>query len=522
MLTQNSSPSERRRWLRGVLRKSLRWTFRWTWRIGTVVVLIAVLLGSAYIVWTNHRGGKAAERALAALAARGVPGERRPEIAEADNGARFYLAALEVLALPEDLKAKLPVVGWAKWPRHGEGFTAEQVALLREAVSRNAAALDLARRARRLSAFDYGLDANSDLPRTLDVLTGSRRLIHWLRIDSLLAGAEGDLDRATDDYLTALHLAGSLREERHLVVHLVRLSLDALTRVSIEDLLSRCELDDGQLGALAKALDAARGSYDLAEACRGDLRRLAILLADPDRALSEAERQLRQQNRMEREMWGNLLGESDADLGADLFRLSPGPRIVKAGHDAFATLCPGQIQLILVRQVEDVLPVFDQIADPATDIERVLELYEAEDRTGVHTGIPTAARSQFRAIAALTAAVVGLRAEQFRLRTGRWPERLSEVVDPVPSDAYGHPIRMHRHDDGVYVYSIGANGVDDKGLSGNRGEATTGDEDDWSFRLLDPDKRTRPPTITELEGEDPEVSWREMLGKFRPSHEVEN
>jgi hypothetical protein len=68
--------------------------------------------------------------------------------------------------------------------------------------------------------------------------------------------------------------------------------------------------------------------------------------------------------------------------------------------------------------------------------------------------------------AMLRCAIVGLAAERFRIRKTRWPTSLAELtpefLDAVPLDPFdGQPLRYRRLDDGVVIYSTGADGTGD-------------------------------------------------------------
>ena len=87
-------------------------------------------------------------------------------------------------------------------------------------------------------------------------------------------------------------------------------------------------------------------------------------------------------------------------------------------------------------------------------------------------------------------AIVAVAAERFRLRNGRWPLEAKEIdaalAGALPTDPFdGSPLRFRRLDDGLVVYSIGANGRDDGGNLGDRGL----DAPDFGFRLWDAGKR---------------------------------
>lgn len=105
--------------------------------------------------------------------------------------------------------------------------------------------------------------------------------------------------------------------------------------------------------------------------------------------------------------------------------------------------------------------------------------------------ITRAAELHTRLIAQLEAARAAIACERFRLKNGALPESLAvlvpEFLDAVPLDPFdGQPLRFVTTSEGLIVYSIGENGIDDGGLeepTSNRGPK------DVRFRLHKPDLR---------------------------------
>ena len=88
---------------------------------------------------------------------------------------------------------------------------------------------------------------------------------------------------------------------------------------------------------------------------------------------------------------------------------------------------------------------------------------------------------------------VGIACERYLLKNGRWPNALDDlqsfgiakgVVDPFD----GQPLRYRIETDGVSIYSIGTNGIDDGGDIVRR----VGNPDDVGFRLWNVPNRKVP------------------------------
>jgi hypothetical protein len=97
--------------------------------------------------------------------------------------------------------------------------------------------------------------------------------------------------------------------------------------------------------------------------------------------------------------------------------------------------------------------------------------------------------------ASLRCAVAALAAERYRRRYGRWPDQLSalvpEFLSAVPLDPFdGAPLRPRRTDDGLVIYSLGADRQDNGG-SINRDDVGV-DGTDLGLRVWDVGKRRQP------------------------------
>lgn len=106
-----------------------------------------------------------------------------------------------------------------------------------------------------------------------------------------------------------------------------------------------------------------------------------------------------------------------------------------------------------------------------------------------------------RVRALIRCAVVGVALERYRLRTGHWPKALADLrkdlLGEVPLDPFdGQPLRYVRRTDGVTVYSIGPDELDNGGEVGEAGGTGYKPMTDVCFRLYDPDQRGLPPLPT--------------------------
>lgn len=97
-------------------------------------------------------------------------------------------------------------------------------------------------------------------------------------------------------------------------------------------------------------------------------------------------------------------------------------------------------------------------------------------------------------------------AERYRMKHGKWPAKLADVLpeflNRVPTDPFdGTPLRTVHVPDGIIVYSVGADGVDNGGKLDRKYFPEPGG--DLGYQLWDKDKRRRPASPTKPEEKQP-------------------
>jgi hypothetical protein len=105
-----------------------------------------------------------------------------------------------------------------------------------------------------------------------------------------------------------------------------------------------------------------------------------------------------------------------------------------------------------------------------------------------------------RSLAFLRSAIVALALERHRLEHGAYPDKLEGLVPTylksIPLDPYdGQPLRYRRLADGVVVYSVGLDGIDDGGAIDRDRPMTP--NTDQGFRVWDVKARRQPPRETD-------------------------
>ncbi len=502
---------------------------RRSWRVTKWFTFIVVVLGIGYIVITNIRGQRAADQMLKELASRGIPAEAPESPPEHENASRFYHAAAELFTDDPKLFNIMPVNGMADWPLFGEGFSQEQADLLQQVITENELAFQSLRRVDPNDTVDFDLDPTNEDYTYLKILGESRRIARWLKLDSYQASSVNDTDRAVADCLAVLLLADHLTQEHYSIISLVRIGHLGLCKGAIEDLLSRAELTDQQLVAIANAIRDNRFQLDYAPVLMSELNTLPKSLKYPQWHTA----------RDDYSSWQITVAILNDPTSKYTFISGMFDQLFDA-HDSywkrfkhtvgrtFTLWCPGQSQLNTAAQAEQYLEIYDELNQPNLSPQQLLQLIEQDTTYPAISSMQVTLRAHMQMRATLAATEAALEVERFRLREGRWPKDLNEVYDETPTCDYGHELKMIVLKDKVRVYSIGANGIDDSGIGEddyddydpNDPRWQNHDPDDSRFVLLNPDQRNRPATtplvnpnhVWDIDTDEYEMDWSEEDG----------
>jgi hypothetical protein len=104
------------------------------------------------------------------------------------------------------------------------------------------------------------------------------------------------------------------------------------------------------------------------------------------------------------------------------------------------------------------------------------------------------AESYLNALAEERSGIVALALERYRRKTGQWPKQLAEMVPSylakIPVDPFtGKPLLYRSLADGVVVYSVGVDGVDDGGKLDRKSLFQRGTGIDIGVQLWNVNKR---------------------------------
>jgi hypothetical protein len=369
----------------------------------------------------------------------------------------------------------------------------EAYAAIDRALDRNGAALAVARSFKGRSRGLRHLNVSPDFVGTLmPHLQDTRQIFTALDLESERLARDGRPGAALQLVTAMIHAARSTDGEPMLISALVRMAGDEMAVRRVERLLALGEPKGGLVEVqlvLAReaesdlfwyALQGERAGVDMLfrNLETGNLpvgRYLEALdIADP----VGSRRRVRRPELVEAVIYAPNLPGDHAQYLELLTRACEVAR--RPDHEQPAALAA----------------VLDEPVDPE---HRFTRLLSGSSFGKLHT-------ASLRVKAALRCAVVGLALERCRHRDCRWPDSLAEIprdiLAEVPLDPFdGRPLKFAKRDDGVTVYSVGADGRDDGGrvIDGPDAKAPG---TDVGFRLYDPKARglpapPRPPAMAD-------------------------
>jgi hypothetical protein len=331
-----------------------------------------------------------------------------------------------------------------------EALPQAEVTAARVALDRMRPALAEARRLADFPDGRYRLEHNADyLSTELPHVQEAIRVVRLLDYDAVVQALDGDGEAAVRDCIAALHVPRYLRGEPMLITYLAGVALHAQILEAAEHALAaKKPASDKTLLALQKLLEDEGARPLLVEAYRGERAGFHYMLTNaangdavvPGGALSDADHAwyLRHMNR--------AVGAAAQPPPAR--NEAVGALITEAGS------APPQVRA----------------------------------RLPDHRKVPLAL---YRGLARARCAAVAVAAERYRLKEGRWPARLDDLVPgyiaALPTDPYsGRPLRYGVQPEGVSVYCPPGDVVDTGGRFAGLNDEPPANQ---GFRLVEPQQR---------------------------------
>jgi hypothetical protein len=351
----------------------------------------------------------------------------------------------------------------------------ERAALLREEMAARSAALT---EARRLAVMPRGRHPAAVVRALILHAQVIWKVAALLVFDALDRAERGNVGAALESCRARLNVGRSLGDESLTDAQGIRISCVTTTCDLVERALAQGEATEADLAALQGLLHQEEQHPTLLVCARGFRAVVDDLFTRMEDGTVKVE-----------SLFGkSLLASSDLDLKTRLFGFSQADiRRERARALELTTRLVNIARLPehLQRAEERKLNAMVRALPPSAIL--TMQVASWPTRTGENCRLKTA---QVRALMALVAV------ERYRLKNGKWPASLEELkpdfLAAVPLGPFdGKPLRYSRRPEGVTVYSVGPNGVDDGGKVGGDNPERRGAA--LGYRLWDVKARRQAP-----------------------------
>lgn len=354
-------------------------------------------------------------------------------------------------------------------------YPAEVIAEARRECAAAKGAIDIARTLKDRPFGYRTIQLAPDVVGTLLEETNSTRtVLYILRWDAILAMADGNGAQAADSLLAMLNASRSIGDEPLAISQIIRNSTRGVATQCLERALAQGEMPADRLAVLQKAWAEDAEEPLLLHTVRGERAAWDSFMVNLERGVVD---------------YRIVFGKDEA--GVSRFRWWRHRPDLSMDHawllhefrycEEFARE-PIEEQ---VRSRESGLrvPSFDS-KDEYRQVLYQLCVSEIHRLVGRF----------WRSTAEMRCAAAGIACERYRQKNGRWPESLAALVPEyfpaVPLDPFdANPLRLKQVPDGIVIYSIGLDGIDDLGNLGRDNNPTGTDE---GFRLWNVKDRGRP------------------------------
>jgi hypothetical protein len=457
-------------------RRPLKWL--------TLLLIVVVTLTLCVLIYFRVMGDGRLEEVVAELD-RTDPTWRwedlhraRPQIPDTEN------SALRVIAAKAKMTGSPGVDDISTWPAEQQMWPA-LLPRWRAAMARERAALDEAAPLANMprGRFPMPIDIDAWMSQGFTELQRTRSVVNLLLQNATLHAQEERSRDALHQARAAFNAGRAIGDEPGLISHLVRLACTITTATIIERILAQTQPNADDLLATQKLIELELSEPTFYWAMRGERAwqyEYTTRLQDP---------------RYIAKLSGRELSWSDELKG---------------------WLSMGSMRSAEARTLEYLTKIIKICELPAPERRPALEQLRREVKAEASSEDPRKAMFNLlpgyekyteafhRNQALLASAAAALAAERYRLKHGRWPEKLDQLVPEfltkLPDDPFAPgSLRLARWADGIVIYSVGPDGQDNGGnVLRNVGPAPG---QDLGFRLWDVPKR-RQPALPPPQGEE--------------------
>jgi hypothetical protein len=355
----------------------------------------------------------------------------------------------------------------------------QQIEALKAELLAARAALTEARRLADCPDGRYSIPHEIYRPGILNpFLVNARTITNLLGYDALLQAQRGRIDRALASCRAMVAVGRSFGPEPGMVYAMTRILVSSVSVFKIERVLAQGEPSEAALSQVQAVLEKEEAEPLSVYAIRGER-------AECDRVF-EAFPKETNVLRSWKEQFGMFLDEEERGKLARNYVSLNIPSVLKEERAALLRFMNRWLE-IAKRPVEERGPQMDELVSSlerkSLFVRHFFTLGQFEK--GCH-----------RSHASLRCAIALVAIERYRLANKSWPTSLKALVpkylNKVPTDPFdGVSLKYAKRKEGVVVYSVGEDGVDNGGNV--RSPFPVVREADFGFRLWDVAKRRQPP-----------------------------
>lgn len=455
-----------------------QWWVRWLKRIAAALLITAIAF-AGWLGWRHYQATKKLDELLTELD-RTEPCWRMSEIEEAledipseANSAHVVVAAARNLPQSWPLEDLYENDFWVQ--PSNEMLSDEDFVVLSDKLKSVRTTLEIADkladmpRGRHRSLYSR----NSVFPAFATDQLRSRRIVTWLLYESVWRSQLGESKKALTACRAALNAARSLGDEPSQLSQLIRHAAVGDVCWAVERTLGQGQPPPEEMAALQKLIEMEDAFPALLTAARG--RR-----ASGHRVFEAIERGKISREELSSRRMGWLEKNAPSLWYMD----------ARKDHALFLSL--------MTRRIKDAQrPMHEQVAlDKEFEKEFLLLPKKAFITHWLLSTKSRVSETFRRKHALIRCTIVSLAAERYRRDKKAWPERIGvlcpQYLAVVPVDPFdGQALRYRRVEDGILIYSVGADIADDGGHLDPEHRDVPGA--DLGSRLWDADKRRQPP-----------------------------
>lgn len=396
-------------------------------------------------------GAKDLARQRAAARRAGIPvtAEELPRrlVPPDQNAAPIYVQLARLLE-EKPLDPELHNAAARLGPRYQDGPA--NVPRARELLSSRPDVMGLIHQAVSRPHCDFQRDWSRGAPLLSREYSTMRTAARLLRAESYLLALEGRYNEAINNQRLGFRIAAHGASDRILIAHLVAIAYEAITLAGLEDILYLAGPNERIAGQVRASIELYRPRYPLRRALEREVvmavatmdlfRRMGpssiMALSGSGRSSADTKEMtaLWKKSPLIQQWWRDLTDAGEADV---LRKMRRAIAISERPYLQRRLLAQSLDKEVSSREM-GVVGVFAAVLAPGLDniVDREAQIHAAE-----------------RVLIA-SAAVLA-----YRDRNGRWPERLTEALSPVPIDPFdSRPLKFRREGDGFVVYSVGKDG----------------------------------------------------------------